>query len=1017
MKLHSFGPKDILHFFSEKANLSYTYHIPKLLTNAIQLIHTSTKNSKPHVIIFIVITFLWTFYGYSQATTPFDCSSSSGTFYQVISGELRLYNPIDGTYDSPLSTLEFYNAGGYNSTDNFIYAIVENTQPTLASHLIRIDSNGNFDDLGILDETAPNYIAGDTDNGDNLYLRDGRGLRRIDNISTLPANPTATITTTFLGNAAWNNNPGPMTPLDIVFINGSFYGVDTNNLFIWNLITGNRSIVTVSGLPIGGSENYGAVYTDSSDRLYISNNDGGLYVIEDYITATPSASYLSSSQNVTRNDGFSCPFSPSPIDQDSDNILNPLDLDIDGDGITNEDESPSDPFADEDGDLIFAYIDDDDSVATGAAIGNVNGTIEAAFDTDGDGVPDFFDLDSDNDGIYDVIEAGHGIPHTDGRITGHETGSGANGLFDGVETSVDSGTISYTIQNSDISVIPDFQSTDADGDTCPDAIEGAGSFVAGDLDTDDSLGDVVDQNGVPSILGSPQATTPAVINAADNSACAVAILDIDNDNVDDTVDLDDDNDGILDTVEDENLDGDNNPFTNPTDTDNDGIPNFQDIDSDNDGIPDNVEAQNTSTYIAPIEDSPITPINEADIDGDGLNEAYEGSGDQGVTPINTDGTDELDYLDTDTDNDGVIDTIEAGFAVALTNNDDDNDGLLDAYEGADSDDGFDPNDEFDNGSLDTQNTDGADEVDYRDIDDDNDGVNTLEEDINMDGNPINEDSDNDGVADYLDTDDDGDGVATAYENPNPDGDGDPLTGDTQDTDEDGIPDYLDIDDDGDNILTTDEHPNPDNDGDPNTGATQDTDNDDTPDYLDIDDDGDDVNTIEEDYNGNDPLDEDTDNDGIPDYLDDDDDNDGILTIDESPDPNGDGNPDDAIDSDNNGIPDYLEPNNNIHDSDSEDGIVVFNGFSPNGDGTNDVLVVQGIENLQNTFMVYNRWGLKVYETDNYGRDDNFFRGISNGESTIKKSDQLPAGTYYFVIEYALPSGERKNRMGYLYINR
>ncbi|WP_338039016.1 Ig-like domain-containing protein [Maribacter litopenaei] len=50
-------------------------------------------------------------------------------------------------------------------------------------------------------------------------------------------------------------------------------------------------------------------------------------------------------------------------------------------------------------------------------------------------------------------------------------------------------------------------------------------------------------------------------------------------------DLDSDNDGILDSFEDLNLDGDNDPATNPTDTDLDGYPDYLDIDSDNDGIP------------------------------------------------------------------------------------------------------------------------------------------------------------------------------------------------------------------------------------------------------------------------------------------------------------------------------------------------------------------------------------------------------------------------------------------------
>ncbi len=72
---------------------------------------------------------------------------------------------------------------------------------------------------------------------------------------------------------------------------------------------------------------------------------------------------------------------------------------------------------------------------------------------------------------------------------------------------------------------------------------------------------------------------------------------------------------------------------------------------------------------------------------------------------------------------------------------------------------------------------------------------------------------------------------------------------------------------------------------------------------------------------------DTDNDGIPDYRDPDDDNDGILTKYESPDPNGDGNPDDARDTDKDGIPDYLDA-----DDDGDGKPTSTENPDPNGDG-------------------------------------------------------------------------------------
>jgi len=73
-------------------------------------------------------------------------------------------------------------------------------------------------------------------------------------------------------------------------------------------------------------------------------------------------------------------------------------------------------------------------------------------------------------------------------------------------------------------------------------------------------------------------------------------------------------------------------------------------------------------------------------------------------------------------------------------------------------------------------------------------------------------------------------------------------------------------------------------------------------------DGDGISDVYEDTDDSNYFnDDDNDLDGIPDYADVDDDNDGIPTADENSDPNGDGNPDDALDSDGDGIPDYLDP--------------------------------------------------------------------------------------------------------------
>ena len=62
------------------------------------------------------------------------------------------------------------------------------------------------------------------------------------------------------------------------------------------------------------------------------------------------------------------------------------------------------------------------------------------------------------------------------------------------------------------------------------------------------------------------------------------------------------------------------------------------------------------------------------------------------------------------------------------------------------------------------------------------------------------DTDNDGRPDFRDPDDDGDGIPTRFESPDPDMDGNPI--DANDQDGDGVPDYLDIDSDGDGLTDT-----------------------------------------------------------------------------------------------------------------------------------------------------------------------------------------------------------------------
>ncbi len=90
--------------------------------------------------------------------------------------------------------------------------------------------------------------------------------------------------------------------------------------------------------------------------------------------------------------------------------------------------------------------------------------------------------------------------------------------------------------------------------------------------------------------------------------------------------------------------------------------------------------------------------------------------------------------------------------------------------------------------------------------------------------------------------------------------------------------------------------------------------------------------------------------------------------------------------------------------------------SPNNDGYNEgweipELVYCKVCGLTNKVMIFNRWGAKVYEKENYMLDEDRFRGFSTNTLDLQDGETLPAGVYFYIIEI---SGQ-DNKTGYFYI--
>jgi len=90
-------------------------------------------------------------------------------------------------------------------------------------------------------------------------------------------------------------------------------------------------------------------------------------------------------------------------------------------------------------------------------------------------------------------------------------------------------------------------------------------------------------------------------------------------------------------------------------------------------------------------------------------------------------------------------------------------------------------------------------------------------------------------------------------------------------------------------------------------------------------------------------------------------------------------------------------------------IKVFNVVTPNGDGRHDFLQIENItEYPSNIVSIFNRWGNKVFEINDYNNSARVFKGLSDD------GEELVNGNYYYVIDKG--NGE-KRISGFLLIKR
>ncbi|HCN83138.1 MAG TPA: hypothetical protein DIT07_05875 [Sphingobacteriaceae bacterium] len=99
---------------------------------------------------------------------------------------------------------------------------------------------------------------------------------------------------------------------------------------------------------------------------------------------------------------------------------------------------------------------------------------------------------------------------------------------------------------------------------------------------------------------------------------------------------------------------------------------------------------------------------------------------------------------------------------------------------------------------------------------------------------------------------------------------------------------------------------------------------------------------------------------------------------------------------------------NVQVTDTDGSVIkVLAALSPNDDGINDFLTIEGIKDYtSNNVSVFTSNGVPVMQISNYNNTDHIFTGKS------KNGDTLPQGTYFYLVQFNI-DGKQQRKAGYL----
>jgi hypothetical protein len=228
--------------------------------------------------------------------------------YQVVGSQLKIgtvntdASPATLTYENVgAAHTSSYNAGGYNTVDNFIYAV------SSLREVLKIASDGTVEATGIAGIPSDAvFVAGDvTPDGLSLiaFNATDNSVWSID-LLTVAGTQIGSLGSADVGDFAIVTD-GVLT---------TAYGIDTDtgNLVFFDptanpIIVDNNSSVEISA---GGPK--GAVWADSSGNLTVFvNSTGDVYSVKNPSAGSPVVKKVASGATAAGNDGMKCALAAS----------------------------------------------------------------------------------------------------------------------------------------------------------------------------------------------------------------------------------------------------------------------------------------------------------------------------------------------------------------------------------------------------------------------------------------------------------------------------------------------------------------------------------------------------------------------------------------------------------------------------------------------------------------------------------------------------------------------------------